>query len=432
MTSDSRARNADGGSFDIKSRLAPGALGGGITYATITCRTCGKTEDAPLRNKNAGWARRAFKGRGWTVGERIGRHQCPACAQGVRGLAGKSVREVRADAIRNVGMRMERKHPGSAKALDLFGASALGNGVLEVHRVLGGNPAGPDTLQDIDPDLLEPDRMAEALSRLGRVTKHPEEASPVSEPIAPKARWGHGPAKVVWKGTPSNSKGLPISPKPLNLPDFLLPPAPHRQHRRKLKSYRYPGDAAVIARLYLKTWGVSDPQIGRDFIVWAEADEIGWAPILPNKAQAPAPEPTITTTVEPVTTPEEPIMAVAPTPIPPPRPTRDKLLAIHEKLNLVYLTDAGGRYTGVWTDAKVAHDLDVPTAWVTEERARVYGEGTDNEASHMALDRWKRDLTNRMAKATERQAKAVEELLAVNTEIEAIKASLSAGPRETA
>jgi hypothetical protein len=420
MTSDTRARNLDGGSFEIKSRLAPGALGGGVTYATITCRTCGKTEDAPLRNKNAGWARRAFKGRGWTVGERIGRHQCPACAQGVRGLAGKSVREVRADAIRNVGMRMERKHPGSAKALDLFGASALGNGVLEVHRVLGDNPAGPDTLQDIDPHLLEPDRMAEALGHLGHVTKHPE-ASPVPEPAAPKP-----------KPRSNNGNALPISPKPLNLPDFLLPPLPHKQYRRKLKSYRYPGDAAVIARLYLKTWGVSDPQVGRDFIIWAEADEIGWAPILPNEAQAPAPEPTVTTTVEPVTTPEEPIMAVALTPIPPPRPTRDKLLAIHEKLNLVYLTDAGGRYTGVWTDARVAHELDVPTAWVTEERSRVYGEGVDNEASHLALDKWKRDLTNRMAKATERQAKAVEELLAVNTEIEAIKASMSAGPREAA
>ena len=110
--------------------------------------------------------------------------------------------------------------------------------------------------------------------------------------------------------------------------------------------------------------------------------------------------------------------------------SRDKLLAIHEKLNVVYLTEGAGRYTGLWSDAKVAADLDVPVAWVIDERSRVYGEGADNESSNIALDKWRRDMTNRMAKATERQAKAIEELLVVNTEIEAIKASMSAGPKE--
>jgi hypothetical protein len=427
MTAASHSADA---SFVIQSRLEGGAPGGRRTFATITCRSCGKTDDTPLKDKNAGWARRVFKSRGWSVADRAGRHQCPTCAQGPRGLGGRSVRELGGGIT-----VMARKHPDTANRRDLLNDSSLTNGVLEMHNSEGH--------QNIDPDLMKPDRMAEALSHLGHVTQHVEPPAPAPKPPAsPRSR---PPQEVKWKAT-GRTGSLPISPKPLNLPEFLTPPKPARQYKRKLSGYRYPGDAAYIARVYLRACGIRDPQIGRDFIVWASDDEIGWA--LPPKpsgraaalqqvleayrpvlAEGADPNPT-TTAVEPaVTTSEEP-MSPTLTAVPPARPSRDKLLAIHEKLNAVYLTEGAGRYTGVWSDAKVAAELDVPPAWVVEERSRVYGEGTDNDAGNIALDKWRRDMTNRMAKATERQAKAIEELLAVNTEIEAIKATMSAGPKE--
>lgn len=421
------AANSADATFNIQSRAAPETPGGRRTFATITCRTCGQTDEAHLKDKNAGWARRIFKSRGWTVADRPGRHQCPACAQGPRGLAGRSAREVRQDGVRAI--VMVAKHLGPADRRSLMGDTSLRNGVLELSRTLADDPNGDNVLQQIDTTLLEPDRMAEALSHLGHVTKHVDPpVVPEPEPAAqPRNRRGAGPREVEWKNTGRTPQALPISPKPLDLPAFLLLPKPARQFKRKLRGYRYPSDAAYVARAYLRAYGVPDPQIGRDFIVWAEGGEIGWA-LTPADA-APPPEPTIPT-VEPVTTPEEPPMPPTIAAAPPSRPTRDKLLAIHEKLNAVYITDGAGRYTGTWSDAKVAADLDVPPAWVIEERSRVYGEGTDNEAVNIALDKWRRDMTNRMAKATERQAKAIEELLTVNTEIEAIKTSLSTGPKE--
>lgn len=428
MTADSHTAPVDA-SFVIQSRREPGAPGGGRTYATITCRSCGSTDETPLKDKNAGWARRIFKSRGWTVADRAGRHQCPTCGKGVRGLAGKSVREERREG--GVHISFVGKNPATANRRDLLADSSLANGALNIAHVRTDDPNGPDHVQDVDPDLLKPERMAEALSHLGHVTQHveaPAVARPPSPPMKTRSPKRKGPVEVAWKAT-GRPGSLPISPKPLNLPEYLVPPEPAKQYKRKLRGYRYPGDAAYTARAYLIACGNPEPQIGRDFIVWGDHDEIGWAPVTAHRQ----PELPLTPTVEPVApTPEDPEPMTAPLlqPIPPSRPTRDKLLAIHEKLNVVYVTDGGGRYTGQWSDAKVAEDLDVPLAWVAEERFRVFGEGTDNESVNIALDKWRRDMTNRMARATERQAKAIEELLAVNTEIEAIQAWMSAGPKE--
>lgn len=433
MTSTSHTEDA---SFVIQSRMTEGAPGGRRTFATITCRTCGKTDDTPLKDKNAGWARRVFKSRGWSVADRPGRHQCPTCAQGPRGLGGKSVRE----AI----LKVNTEAIPSYKRQDLFGASSLdraGTGSLT-------GPNGAPALQEIDPDLLKTDRMAEALSHLGHVTVHVEAPSvpEPEQPSTPKRQpRGKGPREVPFKAS-GRPGSLPVSPKPADLPEFLIPPLPAKQYKRKLRGYRYPGDAAYTARAYMKACGVSDPQVGRDFIVWAADGEIGWAPAprsLPARkaalehvladaqpllAEGTIPAPTPTVAVEP--TPEEPMTQPTIAVVPPPQPTRDKLLAIHEKLNAVYLTEGDGRYTGMWSDTKVAAELDVPPAWVAAERGRVYGTGTGNESDNIALDKWRRDMTNRMAKATARQAKAIEELLAVNTEIEAIQAAMSTGPKE--
>ena len=407
-------------SFIVESRLDGNTQGVRRTFAVITCRTCGATDDASLKDKNIGWARRTFKSRGWTVADRPGRHQCPTCAQGPRGLGGKSVREVTLSTS---------KHPWSADRHDLLNDSSLVNGVMELALVKGNNLSGPAAAQEIDPDLLNPDRMAEALSHLGHVTKHVE---PPPMPT-PRGRW---------KGRVSSAYA--ISAKPPNLPAFFLPPKPAYQHKRKTGGHRFPSDAAITARSYLKACGIPIPQVGRDYIIWAAGHDIGWAPLPPETVAipVPAPEPTpapvpepelaFTTTVEPVAPSEEPMPAPTLSATPPSRPTREKLLAIHEKLNAIYLTEGAGRYTGVWSDAKVADELDVPAAWVIEERSRVYGEGAGNESSNIALDKWRRDMTNRMAKAVERQVKAIEELLTVNTEIEAIKKLVSSGPAEGA
>lgn len=72
--------------LDIESRRMPGAPGGRSAYAVIRCRNCPTTDEASIHDKSAGWARRVFKSRGWTVAERAGRHLCPTCARGPRGL----------------------------------------------------------------------------------------------------------------------------------------------------------------------------------------------------------------------------------------------------------------------------------------------------------------------------------------------------------
>jgi hypothetical protein len=276
----------------------------------------------------------------------------------------------------------------------------------------------------VDPDLLQPDHMAEALSHLGTVIPHKEEPpvlAPPPDPKPPPGRKAYQGARLAGPGhAKAGGAPLPLSPRPPGLPEFVLPfrrlVGRHHGKPRKTWTFRYPGDAAITARDYCISSGVADPQIGRDYIVWAEDGLVGWAPA----------HLVLNPPVSPVITPEAPMTLVSPIvpATPPGRPTREKLLAIHEKLNVVYDTAGAGHYTGSWSDQKVADELNVPPAWVAEERSRVFGDGVGNESDSLALDKWRRDLTNEAAKLGE-------DMLALAARVETLKTKISNGPKGT-
>jgi len=388
----------DDPSFDIISKRDSAAPGGRIAYAVIHCRSCPASAEVSIRDKSAGWARRIFKTRGWSVADRKGRHQCPTCAQGPRGLGGKSAREE----MRN-------------------GTALSRQGSLKVD--------GP--LPPIDPDILhKPELLADALSHLGRVTPHKEEPPPVAHK-----------SDSTFKGAASPI-ALPLSPRPLGLPLGLYPAKRRpgfRLQARKTQPFRYPSDAAVTAREYCKANGIADPKIGVDFILWAEGATAGWAPTtspetwvagtphyrpaIRNETFPPPVAPEPPPSPEPViVTPEEPMTSAAP----PARPTRADIRAIQDALDLAYNVEAQ-RYVGEATDASVAEGLNLPRAWVTEERERAYGPEV-NEAASAAADKWRRNLTNRAAKLGEDILSLAGKLEALALEAEGIKNVLSAGP----
>lgn len=64
-----------GGLFMFEVKKVPG--GQATPCAGITCGTCPTTEwhAAP----EASWGNRIFKSKGWSIGNRVGRHRCPEC-----------------------------------------------------------------------------------------------------------------------------------------------------------------------------------------------------------------------------------------------------------------------------------------------------------------------------------------------------------------
>jgi len=121
--------------------------------------------------------------------------------------------------------------------------------------------------------------------------------------------------------------------------------------------------------------------------------------------------------VEPV---EEPIVAEAELP---PQPTRADRRRIQDELELVYNVDLQ-RYKASWTDDALASKLNVPRAWVSEERDRAYGPaGNDAEIERLAA---LQTLINRTTAAVEIAMKAAEHAMAAADEAEKLSAELRA------
>jgi hypothetical protein len=72
-------------------------------------------------------------------------------------------------------------------------------------------------------------------------------------------------------------------------------------------------------------------------------------------------------------------------PTPPRVQTREDRRIIYEKLRDIY-DDAKGCYSEKWTDKLVAKDLNVPQAWVAEERDRSFGPGAGNSEIDEVLE----------------------------------------------
>lgn len=99
---------------------------------------------------------------------------------------------------------------------------------------------------------------------------------------------------------------------------------------------------------------------------------------------------------QPVNT--KPTLVVAPVAQTPRAPTREDRRKIVEELETFYDVD-GQRYRAAHSDATMAAHLDMPRAWITEERERMYGPDV-NEAA---------DARDAEIKTLIAQAKALEE-----------------------
>jgi hypothetical protein len=69
----------------------------------------------------------------------------------------------------------------------------------------------------------------------------------------------------------------------------------------------------------------------------------------------------------------------------PPEPSREDKRLINAKLDEVYDTNAQ-RYSGSWTDAKLAVDMGVPRAWVEKQRNDLYGPEGSNQEINSAVN----------------------------------------------
>lgn len=88
---------------------------------------------------------------------------------------------------------------------------------------------------------------------------------------------------------------------------------------------------------------------------------------------------------------------VAPMRAEPPRaPTREDNKIIHAKISEVWGGDDVG-YLGDWTDEKIAKDLGVPRAWVTDIRVDWFGDVKSNEELRKEIT----DLTAKLVTASE-------------------------------
>lgn len=103
-----------------------------------------------------------------------------------------------------------------------------------------------------------------------------------------------------------------------------------------------------------------------------------------------------------------PVPAMPPKADPPRQMTREDRQIIHAKLSDVY--DKGG-YLTPWTDARVASDLGVPRAWVSEIRDLMFGPENSNPAFDEFLTRVS-DLKMAIARLDENE-KAISDALAV-------------------
>ena len=107
----------------------------------------------------------------------------------------------------------------------------------------------------------------------------------------------------------------------------------------------------------------------------------------------------------------------------PPQPTRADRRRIQDELELVYNVDLQ-RYKASWTDDALASKLNVPRAWVSEERDRAYGPaGNDAEIERLAA---LQTLINRTTAAVEIAMKAAEHAMAAADEAEKLSAELRA------
>ena len=107
----------------------------------------------------------------------------------------------------------------------------------------------------------------------------------------------------------------------------------------------------------------------------------------------------------------------------PPQPSRADRRRIQDELELVYNLDLQ-RYKANWTDEALASKLDVPRAWVSEERDRAYGPaGNDAEIERLAAIQ---TLINRTATAVEAAMKAAEQAMAAADVAEKLSAELKA------
>lgn len=103
-----------------------------------------------------------------------------------------------------------------------------------------------------------------------------------------------------------------------------------------------------------------------------------------------------------------PVPAVPPKAEPPRQMTREDRQIIHAKLSDVY---DKGSYVTPWTDARVAADLGVPRAWVSEIRDLMFGPENSNPAFDEFLTRVS-DLNMAMARLGENE-KAIADALSV-------------------
>lgn len=108
---------------------------------------------------------------------------------------------------------------------------------------------------------------------------------------------------------------------------------------------------------------------------------------------------------------------------PPPQPTREDNRRIHEAIETRW-ADGRDCYLANFSDAKLAAELDVPRAWVTDVRERFFGPDTcearlDGVAK---LD----ELIDRAAALEERALSVAAEVEAVRREAEALRKAAAA------
>lgn len=335
-----------------------------------TCKKCGVTEWYPAVSPGAGHA--IFKNKGWLLGRNGAKKDlCPTCA--------------------NRRPIQVYKPPPPQEAREKAGritrAGRLASTALDP---LHGIDSAVDTHAPVPVNTVLKEKLEAAMQEKATKTPAPTPPSASSDlwPI-PKDHW---PSRVPNHGV---TKGRWIT----------VPTIGFSQRT----------NAARSAVQWFKNRGVDDAREGEHFVLrMLGRDNWSWGPpglVKPTRKHArhPVAKPESKPPM-PVTPPAPPAPQLVSPPghvsvtVPTGRPaTRQQRQQIRDLLDQHYNTD-DERYHGDWSDKKVAEQLDMPRAWVSDLRLDLYGSHDRNEAN----EQQKRKLAEAIEMAEAATARLIE------------------------